>query len=226
MGMKKTTAFTLIEVLVVVSIIGLLAAILVPSLAKARAQAKRVSCATQLHQVGVAMIAYMQDNRDRMPYVSYMPSVDPAPLTSTVRLAVVLKRYLRSGKTAMDPAPSDPSAQKVIMPLGTGGAFECPNDVPNFSDREGDNKGLSYYQSEWSSYAYRLRLAGLTPSEFTTATGGPHSHLGEADRDRKKQVPFNTIWFANDYNNFHGKAGQIGARRYAYIDGHVSDFEN
>jgi hypothetical protein len=71
-----------------------------------------------------------------------------------------------------------------------------------------------------------VRLAGLTPTEFAQATGGPHHHPGEEARDRRKHIPSNTIWFANDYNNFHGKAGQIGARRYVYIDGHVSDFEN
>jgi prepilin-type N-terminal cleavage/methylation domain-containing protein len=202
--MRRTNAFTLIEVLVVVSIIGLLAAILVPSLAKARTQARRVTCATQLHQVGLAMVAYMQDNGDRMPYASFMPSLGPAPLTGpTIWFADVLKRSLKSPK-----------------------ALECPEDKPNFSDREAPNTGLSYFQSERSSYAYRLRLAGLTPAQFGSATGGFHHHQGEEERDRQKKIPSNTIWFANDYNNFHGKAGQLGARRYVYIDGHVSDFEN
>ena len=206
--MKRPNAFTLIEILVVVSVIGLLVAILVPALGKARTQARRVTCATQLHQVALAMTGYMQYNRDRMPQVSFMPSLGPAPLTNTignkpVYFADVLKPYLKNGN-----------------------ALQCPEDQPNFSDRAAPNTGLSYFQSERSSYAYRLRLAGLTPTEFAQATGGHHHHQGEQDRDRKKQIPSNTIWFANDYNNFHGKAGQIGARRYVYIDGHVSDFEN
>lgn len=205
--MHRKHGFTLIELLVVVSIIGLLVGILLPSLGRARTQARRVTCATQLHQVGLAMIAYMQDSRDRMPHVSYMPSISPAPTDldkPPIYFADVLARHLK----------------------GQRDALHCPEDKPGATDRAAPNTGRSYFQTERSSYGYRVRLAGLTPSEFSAATGGPRHHHGEEARDRNKKIPSNTIWFANDYNNFHGKAGTIGSRRYVYIDGHVSDFEN
>jgi prepilin-type N-terminal cleavage/methylation domain-containing protein/prepilin-type processing-associated H-X9-DG protein len=63
----RQRAFTLIEVLVVVAIIALLVAILLPSLAKARRQAKQVVCASNLHQAGVGLIAYGMQNKDRLP---------------------------------------------------------------------------------------------------------------------------------------------------------------
>ncbi len=60
-------AFTLIEVLVVVAIIALLVAVLIPSLSRARAQAKTVVCSTQIGQLMRAALMYKGDFRDRLP---------------------------------------------------------------------------------------------------------------------------------------------------------------
>lgn len=61
-------AFTLIEVLVVVAIIGLLVAILVPSLSLAKEQAKRVLCMSQLKQQALAFVAYASESKGNMPW--------------------------------------------------------------------------------------------------------------------------------------------------------------
>ncbi len=58
--LKARNAFTLVELLVVVSIIALLVAILLPSLKKARDQAKAVKCGANLHQVGIAFTMYQE----------------------------------------------------------------------------------------------------------------------------------------------------------------------
>lgn len=63
---KKTiTGFTLVELLVVISIIALLLAILVPSLQKARQQGKKVVCISNLRQTQLALMLYLQDNNNR-----------------------------------------------------------------------------------------------------------------------------------------------------------------
>jgi prepilin-type N-terminal cleavage/methylation domain-containing protein/prepilin-type processing-associated H-X9-DG protein len=59
--------FTLIELLVVVGIIALLASILMPSLAKAREQAKGASCLSNLHNIGISLAMYHGDNRGYYP---------------------------------------------------------------------------------------------------------------------------------------------------------------
>lgn len=59
--------FTLIELLVVIAIIAILASILFPVFARAKAKAKQAACLSNLHQLGVAMLLYMSDSDDRMP---------------------------------------------------------------------------------------------------------------------------------------------------------------
>jgi prepilin-type N-terminal cleavage/methylation domain-containing protein/prepilin-type processing-associated H-X9-DG protein len=59
--------FTLIELVVVIAIIGVLAAMIMPSFARARESARRAQCLSNLHQIGMAVAQYSVDNKGAMP---------------------------------------------------------------------------------------------------------------------------------------------------------------
>src|SRR5690349_6395815 len=77
---RRKTGFTLIELLVVIAIIAILAAILFPVFARARENARRASCQSNLKQIGLGIMQYTQDYDEKMVHMFQYENGGSSPL--------------------------------------------------------------------------------------------------------------------------------------------------
>ena len=128
--MNRRNAFTLIELLVVISIIALLVSILLPTLAGARTQARSLICLNQLKTIGVASLAYCNDNgMNRLPYYGN-PPMALKPYTNETGLSGHYDTVWRCPEDTREPRNSSSWNFPYDSSYGLNAAFSTQFDRP------------------------------------------------------------------------------------------------
>jgi prepilin-type N-terminal cleavage/methylation domain-containing protein/prepilin-type processing-associated H-X9-DG protein len=133
--------FTLIELLVVVAIIGILAAFLLPALGRARQSADTVACLSNLHQIGLSLSMYVQENDSHFPNCRMLPDQE-WPLDTNARpFTITLQSQIQN--TNVFHCPADHSIFYLHGSSYVWNAYmnkascdQPENNSPNLSDEE------------------------------------------------------------------------------------------
>jgi len=97
-------AFTIVELLIVIAIIGLLVSLTIPALSKAKVLARHTACRTNLHAVAVGFRMYLNDSGDIMPVAAQLPS---AQLNDDPPICEVMTPYLGDLEVLHCPADTE-----------------------------------------------------------------------------------------------------------------------
>ncbi len=173
--MKRNKAFTLIELLVVIAIIAILAAILFPVFAKAREKARQTSCLSDMKQLGLGVLQYIQDYDEKYPIGSSSFSQD-------AQWAVEILPYVKST-----------------------GVYTCPDDSLKGYNPGYTGAPISYGANAWESYVGGTpdhAFRGLFTWYDVPAGGGNGSFANEQPRvDAEITFPAATISLAEKFNS-------------------------
>ena len=122
-GAARRGGFTLIEVMVSVAIIAILLAVMLPAMSMVRESTRRVVCASNLRQIGLALSIYADDNGGRLPF-SYFADGPPevrSPLDTVVIRSDVLAAFAGQGSSINLPGGPGAPSDRDLLPTGPTG---------------------------------------------------------------------------------------------------------
>jgi prepilin-type N-terminal cleavage/methylation domain-containing protein/prepilin-type processing-associated H-X9-DG protein len=135
--MQEKKGFTLIELLVVIAIIAILAAILFPVFARARENARRASCQSNLKQIGLGVFQYTQDYDEKFPL--HFANNDS---TST--------GFDHDATTGTDPGKDAGWAMLIQPYLKSTQIFQCPSETTGPAPANSNSSGYTDYMGNFS----------------------------------------------------------------------------
>jgi prepilin-type N-terminal cleavage/methylation domain-containing protein/prepilin-type processing-associated H-X9-DG protein len=150
---RRRTGFTLIELLVVIGIIALLISILMPSVSRARLQAKMTQCAANLRNIGTAMSSYVTTNEGYYPGHAGLPSAGGQPMAVW---PTRLRKHL-SGDQNVFYCPSQEDGLRWQVKTGAGAGFASATDAAQYGYRPGElllnvfTVPFSYGYNDWGA---------------------------------------------------------------------------
>ena len=214
---KQRNGFTLIELLVVIAIIAILAAILFPVFARARENARRASCQSNLKQLALSTLQYFSDYDDRMMRATFNNSSTPSNNFS------MMSEYIKSNQVLF--CPSAPSYRGTA-----GGAYATHYGFP--VNWDGGNRfnavavrlslepGDTYYYSPshfktpllMNEIPEPARTCMIGETRYYNLTSYENNGYGTGIFEATRK--YNTV--GPDVPDRH-----LEGSNYAYLDGHV-----
>ena len=213
----STRGFTLIELLVVISIISILAAILFPVFARARENARRASCQSNLKQIALGVFMYAQDYDEKTPPATINSTAASVTASNPYGWADALQPYLKSTQI-----------------------FQCPSETNTPSSTPGSD-GLSPdpVGPEYTDYYYNSSLSRKSDAVIAypaqtilLGDGDTSSTVGDAEYSFDgcvySSINGNSVGTSCGttgplpyITNMAGAGRHLGGANYAFADGHV-----
>ncbi len=199
---NRRFGFTLIELLVVIAIIAILASILFPVFARARENARRSSCMSNLKQIGLGIMQYVQDYDGFFPYVRVLS-------TPKINWGQSIYPYVKS--TQIFQCPSNPQ-KDYANGMGSNGP-----GYPNAPASYAMNDRMGSVNFTAATVQPPLHEAGLDKSAQKIMIAEDSPPTGTAP------TPLYAYWDWGNTNGFetYGFAGHLGTSNWLFFDGHV-----
>ncbi len=210
---RRQSAFTLIELLVVISIISLLISILLPSLSRARDQAKGVHCLAKLKELGTAIAAYENVSEGLLPPARWFPDV--------TRLSQANPNDVQPMGTAV----IEYGWAELLFEYVYSDKVRVPNSYPVLRNIEGQ-RWQEYFICKAvgdlgvSSGHYRVYLPGWSPGSYMLDPDGRYSNTTHANpiRSGRRERARPNMVLIGDANEESERGDGLGVDDSSYID--------